>query len=108
MTNPYDVDHGFGYVDWDEVRKALMDTRPKVGVLHEHDGSCDAPVPVGTYNTHWAYGEPYSNTLDQSDDWSMITQYLVHSYPPKTTTKTGTVTYTNGEPDFETWVADDE
>ena len=82
--------------------------RPAVGVLHDWDGGGVPPVPEGTEVTCWLFNEASKITSNGLGGWSVVKQYLVHSYPePEPKRIAGTVAEYDNEPDFTTWVADD-
>lgn len=56
---------------------------PAVGVWHDHDGSAQCPLPVGTVHC-WMdrFRNGWNHVLVNEDsNWSDVTRYLVHSYP---------------------------
>lgn len=80
---------------------------PEIGVLHDWDGSTNPPIPDGTDHTWWTVDGVLRNKT-AGNNWSIVTQYLVHSYPePKPERISGTVKLLDGKPDFYTWEADD-
>lgn len=59
-------------------------TLPPVGIWHDHDGSAQCPLPVGTVHdyVYRASGVMHKNcTVLPHEPWNMVARYLVHSYP---------------------------
>lgn len=60
---------------------------PPIGVWHDHDGSAQCPLPVGTdYTVELGNGKhqpvPFREVLGTAPrKWMSVRRYLVHSYP---------------------------
>ena len=58
-------------------------TKPPLNQLIEWDGSYDRPVPKGSCVTILRNDGSYLKTTNPYLDWTGVTAYLVHAYPPE-------------------------
>lgn len=61
-------------------------TLPSLNVWHDHDGSSECPLPVGTVHDydHVISGVWAKSKVAPREDWLLVTRYRVVSYPEGT------------------------